>query len=1568
MIKRLLFSVLFLHSLALIAQTVSCEFNVRISVQDATCFNNGVARFQLLDGSGNSTTASALGLSDARCYYVKEGSTQKYYSDFNVDTLLLEYGSYTLGFEAECWNGSAYVLLDTHTTKTINTSYTPPTASAIFATAENDVGFGRWPTLSCDATGRVQIKIEGGKFPYTVVRKDHNTSEPVDTVIFNTYQYIDPVTSTFLNDRDPSRFDYKDYYTFDNLPAGDWDFYVNDGCGYHLPRTGQIVQTIDNPTLKKVEVARAFSCKDSNVVIVRAFFNNTTLLYQYEPLYRFVNADKGTTAWKPIPKTTSSTVTLYDTVVLANHYCDLFDKNLTIEYRFDRCDVTPDSKTFQISRPTAFYTDYSDYTDSVYSGSENQCVNKWFYHSNYYSIMMQGYNDNAFANLYYTCPLVWVYTDNATNTVIKSDTLTDPHGTSHLWDSDVVGVYGSFQDSPLHLNVNRKLVDAKGCELYSTDDSFTYKYDIGMENSDWRLDRSFDNDNCCSYRRWIKVYEHYKSSASQDGNIVRLVRSPYGNKYNFEAIYSETTRSWRVNKTSLENTATVRGGMDGRSLTIDDYCLPSGPYHFVVITSCDTFYLEENYSFPDRHNVELTEPVSFTRTQVCTDMYLKPISGEISLVKRNTDVNTGLELPPVVTPIPTSFKVISGPIGGYAENSFYIGDSIRISMPGTFVVKFTANNSTMDYCDEIAIYDTVIYEGGTMGYEYGIAILCDAHQSDGDVYVKAKNGTLPHTYTLYSGPDKTGTVIGTNQTGIFENVPFTINDILSCSMQDACGAHFHVNLTPTSLMEAQKTWFDDGSTTQISCQGSVITVHALSTVPIFTYEWSGPNGFYSTSSDPQVFIPRDGGQGWYKVEMTTNNCTGEMQDSIYLRVAPSPTLEIAGDTTVCPGSEAVIRIIPHSPNGAITMNFTLAVDNAEGITYHSYNDVDVDLPQTLTLNVSSFTKVFAEAIYDGVCDYFLADDTIYLNLRTDVANGCTVLTTDTMVCYDSDARLFAKSTMGVPYTLRWYSDYGLTDMLKEENITDNAHWSFYDTAALKQLTTLYVAVQKEGVCPAVNGLPTHQVNMGNSNSTLYCGDVYRLYDSGGENGNYGTGENLKYYFATDNGGRVSIRFEELDLASSSKLYVISGHELHPDSLLYMAESGSTVPEIILSRGDKMTLWFISGSNTPASGWSAIVEHEPGIAIADVWSRNHVTLYDNVCQNQGGQYADPYGAKLWNSITSAAISNNVKTAGTYSYTQTLSGSDMHGCDSTTTLVLSVELPPHADTAVTITNLMGPYFWDKTGEHYSTSGLYSKLYTQSEGCDSLALLYLTILEVDTTTNEICVGDSTMMGIIVTAPEITWDNKLFPNQISLGDLLLDDGSIIKVDSFNAAVHAAPKGIVFYLDSTGMHGWAVALTNASSSCVWSTKAVNTLVHSAMESNLHYDWIRDLGGLNNTLEIKRTAEEASAAGFATNAPAAHNCYFYDHITGSVGSIAKGWYLPSAGQMNLLYANRGYFNKAINSGVLTNAQSIYYSGGFYWTSTGADTNAVYAVVMNVQGDIRYLDKTVIFHVRAICNF
>ena len=150
-----------------VATAQDCPFRVKFEVIPATCYNNGKVAYAMTNSSGEVIT-SAGSFTEVRAYYIEQGDTAKHYSGRYLvnasgnmvypngwDTLTVDYGTYTIGVEALCWDGSTFVKKDTQTVLTIPTTYTKPSASALYVTSKTLTGYGKHPTLDCDSTGRV---------------------------------------------------------------------------------------------------------------------------------------------------------------------------------------------------------------------------------------------------------------------------------------------------------------------------------------------------------------------------------------------------------------------------------------------------------------------------------------------------------------------------------------------------------------------------------------------------------------------------------------------------------------------------------------------------------------------------------------------------------------------------------------------------------------------------------------------------------------------------------------------------------------------------------------------------------------------------------------------------------------------------------------------------------------------------------------------------------------------------------------------------------------------------------------------------------------------------------------------------------------------------------------------------------------------------------------------------------------------------------------------------------------------------------------------------------------------
>ena len=208
------------------------------------------------------------------------------------------------------------------------------------------------------------------------------------------------------------------------------------------------------------------------------------------------------------------------------------------------------------------------------------------------------------------------------------------------------------------------------------------------------------------------------------------------------ATYDSVSGRWQVEPEDLQDITgmEVFKGTGARKLFVRGN-LPSGPYWFDIETQCGTYHVKQNLTFNDQYDVRLTQEFKYTTAQHCSDLYLKPQQGHFSLYRINGNATTG-ERREWTDNVYRGFQIISGPRGGYETRSINTNsrDSLRITMPGTYVIRMGTNNS---WCGKAAYQlDTIVFENKMIDFDYARAILCNAGDDHGSVHVKGKNGTL----------------------------------------------------------------------------------------------------------------------------------------------------------------------------------------------------------------------------------------------------------------------------------------------------------------------------------------------------------------------------------------------------------------------------------------------------------------------------------------------------------------------------------------------------------------------------------------------------------------------------------------------------------------------------------------------------------------------------------------------------------------------------------------------------------------------------------------------------------
>lgn len=1551
---------------------------------DATCYNNGRVEFAIVNNETGAPvdlqTISDLRLSSFLISHrgvVLDTTLHRTPVEYTYPwtSVPMESGTFQIGFECiHTYSDGNMIIVEDSATLTVDLLYTEPTIAALSVTSPDGITLGNIPTLDCDSTGRTQVRIQGGRHPFRIYVVNHD--DPTDTL-----RTVD-INGCQHSGTDSTRADYQYYYTFEDMPGGVWDYYLTDGCQYELPRVTQQVQVISVPTLDHIGVyASSGNIADSNIIKIRVYLDAPSPYYMqmFTPYmqYRFVVPglqDGVSNQWVSFPNTTSNQITLFDTVFRADDYCELWNKDLTFQLRLNENGICPPyemSDTFHFYKPERlkFVPEINYVVDSVLDAGN--CGGSTIYrHVDEYNIRyetnepnhLNPYEDHDYKRYHFTYPIVYEYRD-ASNTVIKRDTIySNIAERSRLYASDFPG-----RTIPFHENVSIRLTDANGCELYSGRRLMNFEANVQTSNSpQWRITK--EEPVCCDELRVINLFEEYGvSNANYDGLTISLISSP-GNVYDFTAEYDGTTHTWEVTKERVDNWATITPAASGKSISIADYCLPSGTYTFRITGAPCLAETTLSVWLKGTVSAEIVEDPEYQITNDCSDQYIKYTKGRVAKVttyRNEDDNNTVLHS---YNNLPTLFRIVSGPVGGYDPNDntvYHIGDSVRITMPtdsaNPYIIKIYPDVNVRDICKDYAFYDTVYYEGATVKFEFAMALLCNEESTKGSVYVKARNGNPPYRYQLYSQPDLAGTLIGditidSSEIATVHDVTMSTDVPLSCRVEDACGSAFSFNFYPQTLADLQKTWFDGGLTAITTCEGSTIQVHALRLGSIFQYEWykNDETVPFSVSSDPRLFIPRGADTAVYHVKIYETGCAEFIEDSVTLYPKPAPWVTIDPIDPICPWQEVEVSFVPTAVVGD-SVTFSLVYEDGASIEIRDYRAASGDTI-TDTFVTGSPAKIYPVMVLDDECGYPVADpgDTVFIAISDHIINPCQIITRNDTVCYLGDAILGAYCTEEAspadPITIRWYKDYIMTELLQEDVITSTEGLSTHNLYALRERTYRFVSVEKEGWCPSASNAANSSLNMSDNASTdVRCTDSYHFYDDGGVTGDYSTdGVKSHLFVSNEPGTQLTIHFESLYLSNTSHLLVFSGSEPRFDNLLYELNAHSELPEIIESPNDTLMVYFIPGEEA-SGGWSSIVQPSPGIAVGDIYKQSYTLFRDTVCQSQTRGYDDRYNFTQGDQALQAQLDAAVKISRIYMFERHLQ--DVNECDSTVALSLWVTPPPFTQHDTIILSLDTPLVWN--GLSCSTTGQYGVFYQPyGNDCDSAEYLNLIVLEVDTSTNEICIGERTDMGVYVKTPDMNY----FRPRPAVGDVLCTDGDILRPDSFLVS-GKTPMGVVFYIDPadpTHMRGRAVALFDAYDGDIgWARESISQFVHSGTDvtkadgTYSHQTAMRDMEGYYNTTVIQQTALLAGGGDFKENAPAAYYCWYYDHLLRGVGPNHKYWYMPSLGELNLLYANRAIVNETLSllasrgwAAVLGDYNpASNYTDTKYWSSTESELNA-----------------------------
>ena len=191
----------------------------------------------------------------------------------------------------------------------------------------------------------------------------------------------------------------------------------------------------------------------------------------------------------------------------------------------------------------------------------------------------------------------------------------------------------------------------------------------------------------------------------------------------------------------------------------------------------------------------------------------------------------------------------------------------------------------------------------------------------------------------------------------------------------------------------------------------------------------------------------------------------------------------------------------------------------------------------------------------------------------------------------------------------------------------------------------------------------------------------------------------------------------------------------------------------------------------------------------------------------------------------------------------------------------------------------------------------------------------------------------------------------RVHVGDIYCTDNTTVSPEDFATSGKTA-LGVVFFVDNSQQHGWALALNDAGSGTMrWGDGG--SLCYLNSYNNNPQLVNADTIGSARCDSIVHAAQILgwSLADYSSAVNAAMQC-------------GTGWYLPAMGQLAVLYGNMPEVNAALDA----IAGSSKMNGRQYWSCTEENAGVVSAWVLNYDGAAMATPKLTTASVRAIRNF
>ena len=858
-----------------------CAIILEASISHCSCINNGKIIFNLTN-----LTNCNLDTNNIRYALFSPANSISIVNSISPIFNNLPPGDYTGVVSALNHTGGigpeAIVILHDTLQLTLNSTYSEPSMGIL----ENEFSlanpFGKVRSLPCKATGIIQIKINGGRMPYTiqVLKSSGGTYQTYKTQIFDNQQHYG---------NNPAQMDYREYYNIDSLSEGAYRLIFTDACGYTLPyyeTTLGVVPDMESSTSLSLQAMNDDGNKHNSIYINQFSINGAIGSFaQKADYYAVLQRDSGEIYWKYrwidpsinglAPDTSDWTNFVFGrldhTIDNAEKYCDLWGKELKFQVHDVVCNHTKEY-VISLQKPSALFRYFEKnisfptlsymYTDSC--GKHQFTAQKKQY--DYDFSPYNDYNKLFTANTTGSRNIRYYITDIENDTVIMT-------GITDKYDSRDLSYRQVFDfDSIYHGKIaNFKALDALGCII--SDRSFTISSKIigSITNPSFYSYGQSDTVNFCGHST---ATVHLKFTLGLSDLDTFQIKSSPGGLSNMTMVYKADLGSW-IRLDSNTNISVSKyfsdwsiHGLISKGNFISRY--KSGCYETITnqILSPNNKGIGRYYE---------PEAPSYQIEPTCTGMRIIPLSG--SYKQHGFDSGTN---EPTVNNVEAIFRLYGNPgspdnITGY----YHLGDTINISIEGNIRIEMCDLYNYTNPEHLCHFRDTLIQcQKPQLQYDYFYSYCCKIGDSVSTVRTRAKGGIPPYLYIIR---DKTGTLLDSNHVGDFFNVQLPHQDTVSLIVFDQCGTNFVYNGQVIEQQQIKKAWFNNGSNYLVQEDSSICQLFAI-TLDEIDYHWHGPGSFTSDEQNPSFFIPVDSNMsGKYYLSIKDSVC-GLLRDSLTLKV------------------------------------------------------------------------------------------------------------------------------------------------------------------------------------------------------------------------------------------------------------------------------------------------------------------------------------------------------------------------------------------------------------------------------------------------------------------------------------------------------------------------------------------------------------------------------------------------------------------------------------------------------------------------------------------------------------